>query len=277
MLLDLLRPNGYNLIVAKSRISDIFRARAENGRVALAGVDPDSTRGMKRKKAEGELFGNSAALGELQARLHAEGKQSLLIVLQALDTGGKDGTIKHAMSGLNPQGARVVSFKVPTPEEAKHHFLWRIRKALPVPGEIVIFNRSHYEDVLVPRVKRTLPEDAIKKRYTEINAFERELARRGTRVVKFCLHISYDEQRERLRQRLLDPVKQWKFAQNDLKERGFWDDYESAFDAAITATSTAQAPWYIIPADHKWFRNWAVSHILIEALNDMKPQFPRSS
>jgi PPK2 family polyphosphate:nucleotide phosphotransferase len=254
---------------------DRFRARHENGLVSLAGVDPDSTPGPKQRRAESELVGNAIRLGDLQARLHAEDKRSLLIVLQALDTGGKDGTITHAMSGFNPQGTHVVNFKVPTKVEASHPFLWRIRRELPGPGEIVIFNRSHYEDVLVPRVRRSLPDTQIDKRCREINTFEKELRDAGTTVVKLCLHISYDEQRKRLLERLRDPAKRWKFAAADIKERGHWDAYQSAFDATITATSTDVAPWYIIPADHKWFRTWAVSHILIESLEAMGPKFPK--
>jgi PPK2 family polyphosphate:nucleotide phosphotransferase len=242
---------------------------------ALASVDPDAMLGVRKKPAARELLANATALGDLQARLHAEATRSVLVVLQALDTGGKDGTIKHAMSGLNPQGVRVAGFKAPTPNELSHHFLWRIRRALPGPGEVVIFNRSHYEDVLVPMVRRTMSERAIRGRYREINKFERKLLEAGTHTIKLFLHISYDEQRTRLLRRLRDPARQWKFAANDIKERGHWDEYQGAYDAAITATSTEVAPWYVIPADHKWFRNWAVSHILLEALEQMRPKFPK--
>ena len=185
-----------------------------------------------------------------------EGKQGLLIVLQALDTGGKDGTIRHAMSGLNPQGAQVVGFKVPSKVEAAHHFLWRFKPHIPEPGDIVIFNRSHYEDVLVPLVKGTQPERVIEKRYGEINAFEKDLVKRGVRIVKLMLHISLEEQRERLRARLLDPTKQSNFSANDLSERGYWDSYQAAYDRALTNTSTDVAPWYVLPTNNKWFRNW---------------------
>jgi PPK2 family polyphosphate:nucleotide phosphotransferase len=260
--------------LAKEHFRDLFQARPENGLLSLAAVDPDDTHGLKRKQADGELFQNAARLGELQERVYAEATRSLLVVLQAVDTGGKDGTIRHAMSGLNPQGARVVAFKVPTPQEAAHHFLWRIRRAAPHPREVVIFNRSHYEDVIVPKVKKTIPDEQITRRYAEINRFERGLRESGTHIVKLCLHISYDEQRKRLKRRLLDPTKRWKFSENDLKERGYWDDYQSAYGAAINATSMDIAPWYIIPANHKWFRNWAVSHILIETLVEMDPHYP---
>ena len=262
------------LSLPEQRVRKLFLARPLTGHVSLAAIDPANTRGVKRKHADAELSSNAAALGEFQERLYAQATRSLLVVLQAMDTGGKDGTIRHAMSGLNPQGARVVAFKVPTPTEAAHHFLWRIRRAAPNPREVVIFNRSHYEDVLVPKVKKTLPDSLIVKRYREINEFERGLRESGTHMVKLCLHISYEEQRKRLRRRLLDPTKRWKFSEQDLVERGHWDDYMSAYDAAINATSTEIAPWYIVPANHKWFRNWVVSHILIETLAEMNPRYP---
>jgi PPK2 family polyphosphate:nucleotide phosphotransferase len=256
-------------------VRDLLRAVPENELFALASVDPDATLGVKKKAAARELATIGAELGDLQARLHAEGSRSLLVVLQALDTGGKDGTIKHAMSGLNPQGVRVTGFKAPTKTELSHHFLWRIRRALPEPGEIMIFNRSHYEDVVVPMVRHTLPDRAIARRYQEINEFERRLLESGTHTVKLFLHISYDEQRARLLRRLRDPARRWKFAANDIKERGHWDEYQAAYDAAITASSTEVAPWYVVPANHKWFRNWAVSHILTEVLREMQPKFPK--
>jgi PPK2 family polyphosphate:nucleotide phosphotransferase len=258
----------------RQEVRALFRSRPETGPVSLLAFDPSATHGVKRKPAEGEILANAATLGDLQERLYAEATRSLLVVLQAMDTGGKDGTIRHAMSGLNPQGARVAAFKVPTPTEVAHHFLWRIRRAAPNPREVVIFNRSHYEDVIVPRVKKTLPDSAIVKRYGEINAFERGLNESGTRIVKLCLHISFEEQRKRLRQRLLDPNKRWKFSESDLLERSHWDEYMSAYSAAINATSTEIAPWYVIPANHKWFRNWVVSHILIETLTEMNPRYP---
>jgi PPK2 family polyphosphate:nucleotide phosphotransferase len=247
----------------------------ENELFALASVDPGARLGIKRKAAARDLWTKAALLADLQARLHAEGTRSVLVVLQALDTGGKDGTINHAISGLNAQGVRVAAFKVPTPSELSHHFLWRIRRSLPAPGEIVIFNRSHYEDVVVPMIRRTLPGRVIARRYREINDFERRLLESGTHTVKLFLHISYDEQRTRLLRRLQDPARRWKFASADIKERGHWDEYQAAYDAAITATSTEAAPWYVIPADHKWFRNWAVSNILTEVMLEMRPKFPK--
>jgi PPK2 family polyphosphate:nucleotide phosphotransferase len=256
-------------------VRDLLRAAPENELFALASVDPSATLGVKRKAAARDLWTKAAGLGDLQARLHAEGSRSVLVVLQALDTGGKDGTINHAMSGLNAQGVRVAAFKVPTPAELSHHFLWRIRRPLPAPGEIAIFNRSHYEDVVVPTVRGTLTDRVIARRYREINDFEQTLLESGTHTVKLFLHISYDEQRARLLRRLRDPARQWKFAANDIKERGRWDEYQAAYDAAITATSTEVAPWYVIPANHKWFRNWAVSNILTEVLSEMRPKFPR--
>ena len=259
----------------QDRFRDAFVARGENARVSLAGIDPDDTGGIKRKKAENESLVGEETMLEWQMRLWAEKKQSLLVVLQAMDTGGKDGTVKHAMGRLNPMGADVVGFGPPTPEEARHDFLWRIKKELPNPGEIVIFNRSHYEDVLVARVKGLVPPEVIEKRYDQINKFEKDLVDHGTTIVKFCLHISYEEQRERLLARLHDPNRRWKFSENDIKERAFWDDYWSAYDVALTRCNTPSAPWYVIPANHKWYRNWVVARILTEVLKDMNPKYPQ--
>jgi PPK2 family polyphosphate:nucleotide phosphotransferase len=191
-----------------------------------------------------------------------------------MDTSGKDGTIKHVMRGFNPQGTRVVSFKAPTPQEAAHHFLWRIKKRLPTAGEVVIFNRSHYEDVLAAKVKKLAPPEVIEGRYSQINRFERKLVDSGTTVVKFCLLISFEEQRERLLERLRDPSKRWKFREGDLDDRARWDEYQAAYQAALTRCSTAGAPWYVIPANRKWYRDWVVGRILIEVLKEMNPQYP---
>ena len=241
----------------------------------MADVDPDSTPGLKkRKKARKEMEAGHAELFGLQERLFAESKRAVLIVLQSMDTGGKDGTIKHVIGLLNPQGVHITSFKQPTPEEKRHNFLWRIRKALPEPGAIGIFNRSQYEDVLIARVHDLAKPPVIEQRYKLINAFEKDVVRRGTKILKFALHISYDEQRQRLLDRLNDPEKHWKFHATDLAERAYWDDYMSAFSIAITNCSTDWAPWYVIPADDKAYRDWAVSKIVSETLDEMNPKYP---
>lgn len=243
-------------------------------RVDLGMVDPDDTAGMKRKAAARELFLLGAELNELQRRLYAGQKESLLIVLQGMDTAGKDGTIRHAMGSFNPQGVRVVGFKQPTPEEARHPFLWRIKKQLPRPGEVVIFNRSHYEDVVVTRVKNLVPPQVLARRYDQINRFEAGLKEKGTTVLKLFLHISPEEQRTRLLRRLKDPSRNWKFSENDIKERAFWDDYRAAYGVALARCDTP-FPWYVIPANHKWSRNWLVSNLLLQTLQGMTPEYPR--
>lgn len=215
-----------------------------------------------------------AELARLQDRLYAEGERSLLLVLQAMDAGGKDGAIRKVFSGVNPQSCRVTSFKQPSVEELEHDFLWRIHKALPARGEVGIFNRSHYEDVGVVRVKKLVEEDTIRERYDIINSFEHGLAVSGTRIVKVFLHISKDEQEERLRARLDDPAKRWKFRPEDLDDRALWDEYMAAYSAAISATSTHDAPWFVIPADRKWYRDWSLLSILVETLSEMDPRFP---
>ena len=241
----------------------------------MVDVDADSTPGLKKRKlAKKQLEGAGANLFDLQERLFAEQKRSILVVLQGMDTSGKDGTITHVIGQLNPQGVRITTFKAPTPVERRHNFLWRIRRAVPVVGQVGIFNRSHYEDVLIARVHNLAPAKVIERRYDLINRFEKELVRTGTTVVKFCLHISYDEQRTRLVDRLKVPDKHWKFHESDINERAFWDDYQSAYGIAITRCSTQWAPWYVIPANDKDYRNWAVSRILTETLEDMDPQYP---
>src|ERR1700674_569899 len=241
----------------------------------MVDVDPDSTPGLKkRKRAKKEMEAAHANLFNLQERLWAEQKRSVLVVLQAMDTAGKDGTITHVMGHLNPEGVQISTFKAPTPEEKRHGFLWRIRRRLPDPGVIGIFNRSHYEDVLISRVHDLAPLKEVERRYELINRFEQEVIKSGTKVVKFCLHISYEEQRKRLLERLLDPDKNWKFHENDINERAYWDDYQSAYGIAITRCSTQWAPWYVIPANDKDYRNWAVSKILTETLEEMDPQYP---
>jgi PPK2 family polyphosphate:nucleotide phosphotransferase len=262
--------------VAKKQLRDLLRAEPRDGRVRLVEWDPDSTPGLKHpKKGIADLKKQHGDLFNLQERLYAEHKRSLLIVLQGMDTSGKDGTVTHVIGNLNPQGVVITAFKAPTPEEKRHGFLWRIRKRLPDPGEIGIFNRSHYEDVLIARVHSLAEPAVIERRYDTINQFERKLVRTGTKVIKICLHISYDEQRRRFMERLQDPNKRWKFNENDINERAYWDDYQSAYSIAITRCSTPWAPWYIVPANDKDYRNWAVSRILIETLEEMNPQYPQ--
>jgi PPK2 family polyphosphate:nucleotide phosphotransferase len=243
---------------------------------AFADRDPRATDGAPggKKATNAKLPKLARELAGLQDRLYAESSQALLVVLQAMDAGGKDGTVKHVFGGVNPQGVTVTSFKVPTPEELAHDFLWRIHAHAPRHGYIGIFNRSHYEDVLVARVHELVPGQVWRRRYGHINHFEELLHDAGVRIVKLCLHISPEEQAERLQARLDDPTKRWKFNPGDLAERERWDDYLAAYEEAIRETSTEHAPWYVVPADRKWFRNWAVSRIVLEALADMDPQYP---
>ncbi|MGH9243814.1 MAG: polyphosphate kinase 2 family protein [Acidimicrobiales bacterium] len=244
--------------------------------VDLAALDTRTTDGAPGAKAttKDALPALTERLAALQERLWAEGEQALLIVLQAMDCGGKDGAIEHVFSGINPQGVRIANFKVPTDEELAHDFLWRIHRVVPRKGEIGLFNRSHYEDVLVVRVKGLAPERVWRRRFDQINEFEELLAESGTRIVKVWIHISKEEQAERLQARLADPEKRWKFRVGDLEERKRWDEYMDAYREAVERTSTAAAPWYIVPSDRKWYRNWAISNIALETLEDMDPQFP---
>jgi PPK2 family polyphosphate:nucleotide phosphotransferase len=214
-------------------------------------------------------------LTDLQEVLFAEHKHKLLVVLQGMDTSGKDGTVRHVMRGLSPQSVRAVSFKKPTDVELEHDFLWRVHPHVPALGEIVIFNRSHYEDVLVVRVHELVPEKVWRKRYGETNDFERILAENGTTILKFFLHISKEEQRRRLQARLDDPTKRWKFQHGDLEERKLWDHYMQAYQAALEKTSTDWAPWMIVPSDKKWFRNWVVARRVVDTLESFKMQYPQ--
>jgi len=237
---------------------------------------PSSTPGAPgdRETTEAAIPALHEELSELQTRLWAEGRRSLLVVLQALDAGGKDGTIRHAFRSLNPQGTRVTVFKVPTPEELAHDFLWRVHKAVPGTGEVGIFNRSHYEDVLVVRIHELVPEKVWRDRYGLIEGFEETLLHGGTTIVKLFLHISKEEQRRRLQERLARPDKRWKFNRGDLEERAHWDDYQEAYAEALARTSTEAAPWYVVPADRKWYRNWAVISVLVETLRELDPRYP---
>jgi PPK2 family polyphosphate:nucleotide phosphotransferase len=248
---------------------------APDSKVKLDAIDPGHTGNCASSEvAEGEIARHVEALGELQALLYAEGKSSLLVVLQGMDGAGKDGTIRHVFKGVSPQGTKVQAFKVPTPEEAAHDFLWRAHKATPGKGEIVIFNRSHYEDVLVVRVHDLVPKKVWSKRYKEIRAFERNLAESGTVILKFFLHISYDEQLDRFRKRLDDPQRQWKIGEADYAERKFWGDYQRAYADALAETSTDYARWFVIPSNHKWFRNLAISNIIVESLRALDMKLP---
>jgi PPK2 family polyphosphate:nucleotide phosphotransferase len=244
-------------------------------KACLKDFDADYMGGIKNKnKAKNELEENIKILAELGYRLYAENRRSLLLVLQGMDTSGKDGTIRHVMRGFNPQSCQVTSFKKPSIEELNHDFLWRIARALPRKGNIGIFNRSHYEDVLVVRVHNLTPKSEWQSRYDRINLFENLLAAGGTTIVKIFLHISKEEQRKRLQSRLDDPNKRWKFSLDDLSERKYWDQYQKAYEAALTRCNTKEAPWYIVPANQKWYRNLAISRILCKVLKNMDPRFP---
>lgn len=244
--------------------------------IRLKEIDPDQTPSVRDKsEAVKRLEKNHARLADLQYRLYAENRRALLIVLQAMDAGGKDGTIRHVMSGMNPQGCRVTSFKVPTPRELSHDFLWRIHLAVPPRGEIGIFNRSHYEDVLAVRVHELVPASVWKRRYAQINAFERMLTENDVRILKFFLHISKSEQKERLESRLKDPSKNWKLEPADIEERQHWGDYREAYEDVLCKCSTPWAPWFVIPANHKWYRNFAVSQIISETLAALRMRFPQ--
>jgi PPK2 family polyphosphate:nucleotide phosphotransferase len=251
-------------------------------KVCLDDWDPGDTSSFEGKKEDAlqQLKELSKKMEQLQEMLFAEHKHKVLIVLQSVDTGGKDGTIKHVFEGVNPQGVKVARFGTPTPEELDHDFLWRVHAKVPKNGEIVIFNRSHYEGVLVERVHKLTPKEIWKARYQEINNFEQLLSNEGTAILKFYLHISKDEQKKRLEERLKDPTKRWKFDINDLKERKFWSKYMNAYQDVLEKTSTKWAPWYIVPANHHWFRDLIVTTVIVKTLEDMDihyPELPKDS
>jgi PPK2 family polyphosphate:nucleotide phosphotransferase len=244
-------------------------------KVHLEKIDPNFTARMSDDTAtKSKLESYKESLRELQFALYAEGQQSLLICLQGLDAAGKDGTINHVLGCMNPQGTRVSGFKVPSHIEAARDFLWRIHSQAPAKGSIAIFNRSHYEDVLVTRVHKLVPKSVWSERYELINDFERLLATNGTRIVKFFLHISPEEQLRRFADRLKDPASHWKISESDYSERKLWPEYIEAFEECLTKTSTKHAPWYVIPSNHKWFRNIAVAKIVKETMEDMKMKLP---
>jgi len=249
---------------------------APGSKVKLKKIDPAFTDGHKsHKSAAKEIAHDQEKLRELQDLLYAEHGHSLLICLQAMDTGGKDGVINHVLGAMNPQGCRVAAFKQPSALEASHDFLWRAHKAAPARGEVVIFNRSHYEDVLIVRVHNLVPKKVWSQRYDEINDFESTLAANGTQILKFFLHISKEAQLKRFKERLDDPSKHWKISEADYKERGFWDEYTAAYEEALSRCSTKHAPWFVIPADHKWFRDLAIARIVVEHLESLHMQYPK--
>ena len=254
---------------------DVDRYRVPEGAtVDLSDWSTDENEGLNKSIGREVTAKLNDRLEAAQELLWAEDHHKVLLVLQATDTGGKDGTIRHVFDGVNPQGVRVASFKKPTPDELAHDYLWRVHRHTPSTGEMVIFNRSHYEDVLVVRVHGYVPEDQWRRRYQHIREFERLLADEGTTIVKFYLHISKDEQKERLQSRLDEPEKNWKFSTGDLAEREHWDAYQEAFTDMLAETSTEHAPWYVIPADRKWFRNLLISRIIVSKLEGLDMAYP---
>jgi PPK2 family polyphosphate:nucleotide phosphotransferase len=257
---------------------DIGKLQARPGaRFSLEKFAPDDTHGVSKNRADKAFAGHVEKLAALHDLLYAEHKRSLLIILQGMDAAGKDGTIKHVMSGVNPQGCAITSFKQPSARELDHDFLWRIHAAVPEKGDIGIFNRSHYEDVLIARVHNLVPREIWKARYGEINAFEKILTENNVCILKFFLHMSSEEQEKRFKARLSDPRKNWKASAADFTERKFWDDYQDAYQAAISKCTTKEAPWYVIPSDHKWFRNYAVAEVVIRSLESFKMRYPSAN
>lgn len=258
-------------------MGDHYASRVKPGsNVRLKDFGPDDTGDFKNDKDAAALLDRDVErLYEFQEKLYADNRYSLLVVLQGMDASGKDGTIKHVMRGLNPQGVQVTSFKTPSDEERDHDFLWRVHRALPRRGNIGIFNRSHYEDVLIARIEGLVPKEVWRKRYDQINRFERLLADSGTVVVKFFLHISKDEQKERFEERWHNPAKRWKFSIGDLAVRKKWDEYQRAYEDALSKCSTDWARWFIVPADKKWFRNMAVARTLVETLESLDLRYPK--
>jgi PPK2 family polyphosphate:nucleotide phosphotransferase len=252
-----------------------FRVRP-GARVKLAEIDPSfKDRRESQEAAAGEIERYRKRLCDLQEMLYVERRRSLLICLQGLDAAGKDGTIKHFLSAMNPQGCTVTQFRQPSAQEAAHDFLWRVHRAAPARGEVAIFNRSHYEDVLVVRVHNLVPKSDWSLRYERINAFEQGLVEHDTQVLKFFLHISSEEQLARFKARLDDPTKQWKISEADYQERRLWDNYMTAYEEALSRCSTEHAPWFVIPANHKWFRNLAVARIIVEHLESLNMSYPK--
>jgi len=242
--------------------------------VKLAQFDPDDTPGFTKQSAQKSLERNLERLSELQYLLYAENRHALLVVLQGVDASGKDGTIRHVMTGLNPQGVSVTPFKAPSVDELDHDYLWRIHRSVPPRGDIGIFNRSHYEDVLIVRVHRLVDRSVWSKRYDQINAFEKMLVENRILVLKFFLHIGSDEQKKRIQERIDDPKRRWKLSPSDFEERRHFGDYQSAYEDVLSRCSTSWAPWFLVPANRKWYRNLAVSQIIVDALESLKMKFP---
>ncbi|MFG2419841.1 PPK2 family polyphosphate kinase [Streptomyces sp. NPDC048448] len=263
------------------RVSALLRLPDGDG-VDLTSYDARDTPAWRDGKAAGLAATRDMrqGLADLQERLWAAStagdRRRVLLILQGMDTSGKGGTVKHVVGMFNPAGCRIRAFKAPTPEERKHSFLWRIRRALPEAGEIGIFDRSHYEDVLVARVRGLAPHKEIARRYREINRFEESLADEGVTVVKCFLHISYDQQRRRLLRRLDNPAKHWKFSAGDIEDRALWPEYRKAYEIALDRCSTPRAPWFVVPADRKWYRNWAIGTLLLEHLEALDPRYPKA-
>jgi PPK2 family polyphosphate:nucleotide phosphotransferase len=243
-------------------------------KVRLDKVDPAATDGMQKQEGRAASLELIKDLDALQELLYADGRHKLLVILQGVDACGKDGTIRSVFEGVNPQGVKVASFKRPTDEELAHDYLWRVHSRLPRSGEIAIFNRSHYEDVLVVRVHDLVPRERWQKRYDQIRAFEQMLVDEGTTIVKFFLHVSKEEQKVRLQERINNPTKRWKFSRADLGERKLWDEYAAAFEDMLTKTSTKDAPWYVVPADRNWYRNLVVSQVLVDTLRKLELRHP---
>jgi PPK2 family polyphosphate:nucleotide phosphotransferase len=260
-------------MAVKSKLRDALRVSGGPG-FTLEDHEPADFHGWEKPDAKSQTEKELERLSDLQDRLWAEAKHAVLVVLQGIDASGKDGAIRRVMTAFNPQGCQVSSFKVPTPEEQAHDFLWRVHKRVPGKGEIGVFNRSHYEEVLVVRVHDLAPRSVWSGRYGLINDFEKLLNVTGTTIVKFFLHISRDEQRERLQERYDNPRKHWKFSIGDLEERARWDDYMSAYEDALARTSSSDAPWYVIPANRNWFRDLAVASILADTIAELKPDYP---
>jgi PPK2 family polyphosphate:nucleotide phosphotransferase len=261
-------------MTARNDLRDRLRVKPGT-RVSLASVDPAATHGHDKAGATKATTGVLTRLSDLQERLWAEHRHKVLIVLQGIDAAGKGGTIEHVMGAFNPAGATVTSFKVPTEPERDHDYLWRVHQHTPGSGQIAVFDRSHYEEVLIVRVHALVAEEVWSRRYDQINAFEQTLAEEGTTILKFFLYIDRDEQRERFQARYDDPTKRWKFRMGDLDERKRWDDYIAAFEDVLSRTSTKHAPWYLIPANRKWFRNLAVATIVADTHSDQAPAYPK--